>query len=129
MKLHLSEVIKMAKKNSIFSSDKEYKSTYYFKQNAEVPVYRRWNGRTAHKKIKDMIDELDDADIDKFREYYEDLGEDYDASAKYKLYDIVDEIKRGKSMDEALERNRLFKGEDVSTLKKNKPKSHDPIVF
>ena len=114
----------MAKKNRIFSTESDYTSKYYSGSS-----YRRWNGKTAHKKIKDMIDELDDADIDKFREYYEDLGEDYDASAKYKLYDIVNEIKRGKSMDEALERNRLFKGEDVSTLKKNKPKSHDPIVF
>lgn len=77
-----------------------------------------------------MIDELNDADIEKFREYYEDLGEDYDKSAKYKLYDIVDEIRNGKSMDEALEKNRLFKGEDVSTLKKNKPKTPSgPIIF
>lgn len=77
-----------------------------------------------------MIDELDDADIEKFREYYEDLGEDYDKSAKYKLYDIVDEIRRGKSMDEALEKNRLFKGEDASELKKNKPKTQTgPIIF
>ena len=114
--------------SKIFSSDKDYRSTYYFK-STPMPAYKRWDGRTAHKKIKDMIDELDDAEVDKFRKYYEDLGEDYDASAKYKLYDIVDEIKRGKSMDDALEKNRLFKGEDVSTLKKKKPKSHDPIVF
>jgi len=124
MKLHLSEVIKMAKKNRIFSTGSDYKSKYYSNSS-----YRRWNGKTAHKKIKDMIDELDDADVDKFREYYEDLGEDYDRASKYKLYDIVDEIERGKSMDEALERNRLFKGEDVSTLKKKKPKSKDPIEF
>ena len=77
-----------------------------------------------------MIDELDDADIEKFREYYEDLGEDYDKSAKYKLYDIVDEIRRGKSMDDALEKNRLFKGEDALELKKNKPKTPTgPIIF
>ena len=114
----------------IFSSDKEYRSTYYFKQNTEVPAYKRWSGKTAHKKIKELIDELDDADVEKFRNYYEELGEDYDRYSKYKLYDIVSEIESGKSMDEALERNRLFKGEDSSVLKKNKPKtSSDPIVF
>ena len=112
-------------KNHIFSTGSNYTSTYYSGSS-----YRRWNGRTAHKRIKDMIDELDDADIEKFREYYEDLGEDYDKSAKYKLYDIVDEIRRGKSMDEALEKNRLFKGEDASELKKNKPKTPTgPIKF
>lgn len=108
----MSEVIKM---ENISSSE---------------PAYKRWSGETAHKKIKEFIDTLDDADVDKFREFYEELGEDYDLASRYKLYDIVNEIEHGKSMDAALERNRLFKGEDSSVLKKHKPKiSSDPIIF
>lgn len=76
-----------------------------------------------------MIDELDDADIEKFRNYYEDLGEDYDKSAKYMLYDIVDQIKKGSTINAALEKNRLFKGEDASVLKKNKPKTSGTIIL
>lgn len=88
-------------KNRIFSTSGEYKSTYYSRG------YRSWSGKTAHNKISKMIDELSDADAEKFRQYYEELGEDYDKSLKFNLYDIVNSVNEGMSMDSALIKNRL----------------------
>lgn len=88
-------------KNRIFSTSGEYKSTYYSRG------YKSWSGKTAHNKISKMIDELSDADAENFRKYYEELGENYDKSLKFNLYDIVDSVDKGMSMDSALIKNRL----------------------
>lgn len=98
----------MARKNSIFSNKTPYTSKYYDRG------YKSWSGKTAHNKISKMIDELSDADAEKFREYYEELGEDYDKSLKFKLYDIVDSINKGMSMDAALIKNRLAGDTDTN---------------
>lgn len=118
-------MIKMAK-NSIFSSDKEYRSTYYFKPSP-VPAYKRWSGNTAHKKIKDLIDKMSDADADKFHDYYEDLGEEYDRSQKYLLYGLVKDIEEGKNIDDAIKDHDLG-GKPSGSLRK-KPDNDAPIIF
>lgn len=88
-------------KNRIFSSNTPYTSKYYSRG------YKSWSGKTAHNKISKMIDELSDSDAEKFREYYEELGEDYYKSLKFNLYDIVNSVNQGMSMDSALIKNRL----------------------
>lgn len=96
-------------KSRIFSTSGEYKSTYYSRG------YRSWSGKTAHNKISKMIDELSDADAEKFRKYYEELGENYDKSLKFNLYDIVNSVDKGMSMDSALIKNRLAGNDDTDT--------------
>lgn len=105
----------MARKNSIFSNKTPYKSEYY------GGGYRSWSGKTAHKKISKMIDELSDADAEKFRKYYEELGENYDKSLKFNLYDIVNSVDKGMSMDSALIKNRLSGDTDTDTTNVTRP--------
>ena len=52
----------MARKNSIFSNKTPYKSEYY------GGGYKSWSGKNAHKKIKELMDELGDSDKQKVRD-------------------------------------------------------------
>lgn len=110
----------------IFSSDKEYRSTYYFKPT-EVPAYKRWSGDTAHKKIKELVDKMSDADTEKFRDYYEDLGEDYDRSQKYLLYGLVKDLENGEDIDKAIKDHDIG-GRPSGSLRK-KPDIDPTVIF
>lgn len=111
---------------NIFSSDKGYKSKYYFKPTP-VPAYKRWSGNTAHKKIKELVDKMSDADIEKFRDYYEDLGEDYDKSQKYLLYGLVKDLENGEDIDKAIKDHDIG-GRPSGSLRK-KPDIDPTIIF
>ena len=113
-------------KNSIFSSDKEYRSTYYFKPST-VPAYKRWSGKTSHKKIKELMEKMSDADAEKFRDYYEDLGEDYDRSQKYLLYGLVHDLENGTDIDKAIKDHDIG-GRPRGSLRK-KPDIDPTIIF
>lgn len=111
---------------NIFSSDNEYRSTYYFNPNP-VPAYKRWSGKTAHKKIKELVDKMSDADADKFHDYYEDLGEEYDRSQKYLLYGLVNDLENGTDIDKAIKDHDLG-GRPSGSLRK-KPNIDPTIIF
>ena len=76
----------MAKKGSIFSSDKDYKSKYYFKPLHEytppkATVWRSSNemkGEKAHVRIKALMDKMTDEEKRAFRDYYEGIQDDED---------------------------------------------------
>ena len=71
-------------KNSIFSSDKDYKSKYYFKPSHEfVPSKKSvWKssddmkGENAHKRIKALMDKMTTEEKRAFRDYYEGIQDD-----------------------------------------------------
>lgn len=86
----------MAKKNGIFSTSGEYRSEYYGRG------YKSWSGKTAHKKIKALMDELSDGDKQKVRDYLNDMGENYEKPDKWEMYRVVREIGQGKTVDEVL---------------------------
>lgn len=86
----------MARKNSIFSNKTPYKSSYY------GGGYKSWSGKTAHKKIKELMDELGDSDKQKVRNYLEDMGENYERPDKWVMYKVVRDIGQGKPVDEVL---------------------------
>lgn len=86
----------MARKNSIFSTKTPYKSSYY------GGGYKSWSGKTAHKKIKELMDELGDSDKQKVRDYLEDMGENYEKPDKWEMYRVVRDIGQGKTVDEVL---------------------------
>lgn len=86
----------MARKNSIFSNKTPYKSEYY------GGGYKSWSGKTAHKKIKELMDDLGDTDKQKVRDYLEDMGENYERPDKLAMYKVVRDIGQGKTVDEVL---------------------------
>lgn len=86
----------MARKNSIFSNKTPYKSAYY------GGGYKSWSGKTAHKKIKEFMDELGDSDKQKVRDYLNDMGENYEKPDKWEMYRVVRDIGQGKKVDEVL---------------------------
>lgn len=65
-------------KNRIFSSDKEYRSTYYFKPSS-ASVWRssdEMKGEKAHKRIQALIDKMTTKEKRAFRDYYEGIQDD-----------------------------------------------------
>lgn len=83
-------------KNSIFSTSGEYKSKYYSR------CVKSWSGKTAHNKIKRIMDELADSDKDKLRDYLEDMGENYEKPDKWEMYKVVRDIEDQVPIDQAL---------------------------
>ena len=83
-------------KSRIFSTSGEYKSEYYGRG------YKSWSGKTAHKKIKELMDELGDSDKQKVRNYLEDMGENYERPDKWAMYKVVRDIGQGNPVDEVL---------------------------
>lgn len=83
-------------KNRIFSTSGDYKSSYY------GGGYKSWSGKTAHKKIKELMDELGDSDKQKVRDYLNDMGENYEKPDKWEMYRVVRDIGQGKKVDEVL---------------------------
>ena len=86
----------MSRKNSIFSNKTPYKSEYY------GGGYKSWSGKNAHKKIKELMDELGDSDKQKVRDYLNDMGENYEKPDKWEMYRVVRDIGQGKTVDEVL---------------------------
>lgn len=69
----------MAKKGRIFSSDKEYRSTYYFKPTSREYIWKssdEMKGEKAHDRIKALIDKMTDEEKRAFRDYYEGIQDD-----------------------------------------------------
>lgn len=76
-------------KNRIFSSDKDYKSPYYFKPSS-ASVWRssdEMKGENAHKRIKALIDKMTAEEKRAFRDYYEGIQDD-DEDGEYAEEDL-----------------------------------------
>ena len=83
-------------KNRIFSTSGEFKSRYNSRG------VKSWSGKTAHNKIKELMDELGDSDKQKVRDYLNDMGENYEKPDKWAMYNVVRDISKGKPVDEVL---------------------------
>lgn len=66
-------------KNSIFSSNKDYKSKYYFKPTSREYIWKssdEMKGEKAHIRIKALMDKMTDEEKRAFRDYYEGIQDD-----------------------------------------------------
>lgn len=117
----------MAKKKSIFTSKKPYKSTYYSRSDTYSTERRReaakrgWStrrknvwessdartGKVAHDRIKAFVASLSEEDKQKFHDYYRDIrkeakenGFDYDDD---ELFSIGDRVYAGEDVQDIID--------------------------
>ena len=95
------------KKNHIFSTGSNYGGKYYgrggsrsaaAKKGWETRRVNQMTGDIAHQKIDELMKEATEEEEEAFREYYENLGDEYDATTRLGLYRIIDRAERGESL-------------------------------
>lgn len=115
----------MAKKKSIFTSKKSYKSKYYSRSSTYSTERRReaakagwqtrrknvWEssdaktGKVAHTRVKAFVDSLSEEDQQKFHDYYGDIRKE--AKEEGTEYDDVELFSIG---------DRVYAGEDIQDV-------------
>ena len=115
----------MAKKKSIFTSKKSYKSKYYSRSDTYSTERRResakagwqtrrknvWTssdaktGKVAHDRVKAFVDSLSEEDKQKFHDYYGDIRKE--AKEEGTEYDDVELFSIG---------DRVYAGEDIQDV-------------